>query len=191
MSEDIYRAAGLACDEPAPPTVLVEKVLGPNSIRLVPRHALPGFGAAARVGAIWRIYLVESAPDTVRRFVTLHELSHVVLGSAASEQQCDALAAALLAPRPAFLRALRARGARLPALARVFGTTQSCVGLRLGEVTEQPTALVDARSVRIRGAEYSWPSESQLRALAAGSRLPGLKKARLSDDRTRAVLRAV
>lgn len=190
IGEDLYRTAGLSSDEPATPLDLVAHVLGPDAVRYVPRHALPGNGAVARVGTAWRIYLVRQAPQEVQRFIMLHELSHVVLGKAATEQQCDSLAAALLAPRPAFLRALQRRGARLPALARLFGATESCVGLRLGEVTKQPTALVAPESVRFRGSAYSWPSEPKLRELLALPRIPGLRKALLSDERERAVLRA-
>jgi hypothetical protein len=191
ISQDIYGRAGLSSDEPAPPTALVKSVLGTDAIRLVPRHALPGDGAVARVGDTWRIYLVAQAAEPVRRFVMLHELAHVVLGKSATEEDCNGLAAALLAPKRAFLRALEAAGARLPALARTFGTTQSCVGLRLGEVTEQPTALVAPESVRFRGAAYGWPSAPRLQELAAGKQFPGIRKARLSDRRERTVLRAV
>lgn len=98
----------------------------------------------------------------------------------------DALAAALLAPRQQFLRALGEDGYRLPILARRFETTESCVALRAGEVTGEPMALVAPRSVRVRGAEWTWPTERELRR---GS-LPGVRKVSLRTERPRFVLRA-
>jgi hypothetical protein len=186
-----YSDAGFSSSKQAPPIALAERLLGEGSVRLVPRHALPGDGAVARVGDRWGIYVVEQAPDAVRRFIVLHELSHVLLGRGASEQDCNSLAAALLMPRDAFLAALKDHGTRLPRLARSFGATESCVGLRFGEVTERPTALVSPSAVKIRGAAYLWPNEASLRALAESPKTPGLKRARLRDDTTRAVLRAV
>jgi hypothetical protein len=173
------------------PDELVERVLGPGAIRFVPRRALPGFGAAARVAGRWSVFIVEDAPAVVRRFVLLHELSHVLLGRTATERECDALAAALLVPKRALLRAVGERGARLSSLARVFGATESCIGLRLGEVTHQPTALVAPASVRIRGSSYPWPPEADLRRAAEGRATPGLRKARLRDDATRSLLRVI
>lgn len=190
IADSVYCDAGLTTERPAEPIELAERILGEGSVRFVPCHALPGRGAVARVRGRWGIFVVAQTPEPVRRFIVLHELAHVVLGKGATEQQCDSLAAALLAPRQAFLSALREHGDRLPALARTFGTSQSCVGLRLGEVTAQPTALVCPGSVKIRGASYCWPSEPNLRELAQRQRIPGLRKARLSDDRSRAVLRA-
>jgi len=145
-----------------------------------------------------RIYYRSSLAPQRADFVVAHELAHWALGTRLTEDEndiesaCDALAAALIAPRRAFLDAVRAYGTRLPRLARAFQTTESLTALRLGETTGEPLALVAPRSVRVRGAMYSWPGESQLRALAAARRSgPGLRNTRLRDDPRRTVLRAV
>ncbi len=191
LAERVHRENRFDHDVPPQPAELVERVLGPGAIRLVPRRALPGFGAAARVSGRWSVFIVEDSPVVVRRFVLLHELAHVLLGRTATERECDALAAALLVPKRALLRAIGDRGARLPSLARVFGASESCIGLRLGEVTNQPTALVAPASVRIRGSTYPWPPEADIRRVAEGPATPGLRKAKLRDDATRSLLRVI
>lgn len=189
-AEAIYRAAGFDSDEQAPSVALARRLLGPEAIRNSFADRLPGNGALVRVGNDWRIYIRAGAEVRVKRFVLLHELAHWALGARATEEDCDALAAALLVPRRAFIRHLRSTGVALPRLARVFSTTESCVALRLGEATDQPLVLVAPRSVRVRGREWSWPNEESLRALARGH-APGLKKTRLREDSRRVVLRAI
>ncbi len=112
------------------------------------------------------------------------------MGCDATESKCDALAAALLAPRAPVLAAVARHGFRLPRLARCFGTTESCIALRVGEVTGQPLALITPTAIRLRGGEYSWPNEPRMRELVLSARPIGLRRCRLSDDNERAVLRA-
>lgn len=186
LAETLYREAGYGSCEQAPLVTFATRLLGPRAVRLVPANALPGNGALARVGDQWRVYLRRDAPRTARRFVLLHELAHWALGKGGSELDCDALAAALLVPRPAFLKAL-AHTRELPALARSFGTTESCVALRVGETTGRPLALVTPESVRLRGEPHSWPTDRELRTLAISPK-PGLRKATLRDDAQRVAL---
>ena len=104
--------------------------------------------------------------------------------------QVAALAAALLAPRPAFLRARRDLGEDLRAVAERFTMTQTGVALRRGEVLGTPLAVIAPARVRVRGPEaWVWPPESTLRAWARRP-LAGLKKTRLTDDPRRVVLEA-
>lgn len=189
-AELLYRQAGFSTDEQAPTVLLARRLLGPESIRTVHAEALPGDGCLARVGGEWRIYVRRCAPPQAKRFALLHELAHWALGGEATELECDALSAALLVPRRAYLRVLAREGLRLPALALAFGTTETCVALRLGEATSEPLALITPATVRVRGQEWSWPSEHTIRSWVKG-RAPGLKKARLRDDNRRFLLRAV
>lgn len=186
-AELLLRAAGLTSTEPPNPDQMAERLLG-SAARPVPPHILRRDGALARVGADWCIFLRADIPEARRRFAILHELSHWAIGTGATEEQCDALAAAMLAPRAAFLAALRAHGAMLPRLARYFRTSESCIALRLGEATDKPLALITPMSVRLRGAPYEWPADTKLRELATRPALKGLRKAVLRDDRTRAML---
>lgn len=107
------------------------------------------------------------------------------------EQLVDAAAAAILAPRALFREALAHVGSDLPELARVFSTTETCMGLRIGEVTAEPVALVSPKLVRVRGDDWGWPSEREIRRLSRGADGPQLLRiVRLTDDPRRVFLRA-
>jgi hypothetical protein len=188
-AERLYRSAGLDPMRAAAPAALVRGSLGANSIRFLREELIPGGGTIARVGPEWRIYLSRKLSPDRMRFIALHELAHWALGPGASEGECDALAACLLAPRPAFERAVLEHRAGYTKLARRFGCTETFAALRYGEVTGEPLVVVAPASVRVRGGAYSWPSEAELRGLAKARRLPGLSKATLRDDPLRVALR--
>ena len=183
----LLRSAGIADDAPFRMQDLVRAHLGPDGIRFVPVRAIPSEGALARVHGDWKIYLRKGLSHEETRFVLGHELAHWALGLDSSSQEnedtCDSLAAALVAPRNAFARALRETG-RLSytRLARWFVTTESCAALRFGEVTDTPLALVAPGRTRIRGAEFEWPG---------GWSGPGIKRAKLKDDARRIAVRGI
>lgn len=182
-AERLYLDAGLDPRAPAPALALIEGLVGRGNIRMVPPTALSCDAALVRVRSEWRIYIRNDLHPKARRFAAMHELAHLELGLRAPESHCDALAAALIAPRPAFERAVRDVGHELPALARCFATTESCVGMRLGEALAKPVALVgvDGDILRVRGPAFDWPPASKLRAIAHGAAHSCLKRARLSD----------
>lgn len=191
-SEWLYRRAGVDCAAPAPPIWLAAQLLGAGCVLAVPALRQPGGACLARVSGVARIYYRERLPPERRNFAVAHELAHWCLRDRAGEdveQACDYLAAALIAPRRAFLKAVQKHGARFTRLAKAFATTESLVALRFGETTLEPLALVAPLSVRVRGSAYSWPSQSALRAIAAAPK-PRLRKAQLRDDARRLVLRA-
>ena len=191
----IYAAARLDPAQGASPGDLARAILGPASLVVAPESMLAGGGALVRVRDQWRIYVRRGLRPEFARFTVLHELAHYILGRGATEEECDALAACLLAPRGAFERAARTLPAELPArevyhqLARWFVATDSFAALRFGEVTSSPLVIVAPTSVRVRGATYSWPPEPVLRGLAKARTLPGLSKATLRDDPRRVALR--
>lgn len=187
-AEEIYRAAG--CDPRAPQGTgwLAARLLGRDCIRY--RRFMRTPAQLARVHEDWRIYLRDGVSDET--FLIGHELAELfyrrTLG-AADEETCDALAAALVAPRPAVIAAW-AGLASIPRLARAFRSTHSWAFLRVAEATGRPTALVAPKKVRTRG-NAQWPDDVGVRALAALPRAPGLKKTRLRDDPARVALIAV
>jgi hypothetical protein len=185
--ELIYRCAGRDASLGAPTLEIAQAVLGARSVVFVSPDWLPAAGALVRVGSERRIYVRRGLPANRLAFVLGHETAHYVLGPDASEDLCDHLAGALIAPRAAYLRALSGKFSPTR-IAKRFGMDQSFVWLRKGEVTAEPVALVAPYRVRTRGAAYSWPAEPALRELAKAHHLPGLRKAVLRDDTERVVL---
>lgn len=195
IAESLYRSAKLDPAEPCSPLRLATTLLGERCVRSVPPRALPGDACLARINSSWRIYLSSAATPERSRFAVCHELAHWALGigseSDADEQVCDALAACLIAPRAAFAAALTRTGEAFRPLARSFVCTESCMALRVGEVTGKSLALVTPLNVRVRGTSWSWPPETELRRIAgARTSLPGIRRARLRDDPRRIVVRA-
>lgn len=185
-AQELLRTARMSLTERPNPDELARRLLG-STVRAAPPHVLRREAALARVSGQWWVFLRSDVTGARRGFALLHEVAHWAMGAAAAEGRCDALAAALLAPKRAFIQVLDRIGPALPRLARAFDTTESCVALRLGETTGRPLALVTPRSVRVRGEGYSWPSEAELRM---HQRLPGIRRAVLRDDRARALLTA-
>lgn len=185
----LYKRAGFDDGEPANAVSLAEALLGPGRVRRVHAGAMAGAAALARVGGDWRIYVRSSVPAHQIAFAVLHELGHWEFGPGAPESACDALAAALLLPRRAYLHAAREIGTDWQALAACFQCSESAVSLRWGEVVGEPLALVSPLRVRVRGADWGWPTERGIRELARSPR-PGIASAPLSDDRRRFVVRS-
>lgn len=181
-------------EEPPRLARLVVALMGPNAVDYA--SSLRGDGALVRIGDDWRIFVRHRLPLERRTFAIAHELAEwwmrvrLQYRSGDVEHAANGIAAAVLAPRPAFVRALRFFGGSLPELAEAFGVTESHAALREAEITHQPRALVSPALVRVRGPEtFVWPDERTLRAWARRSR-PGLRKTRLTDDPRRVVLDA-
>lgn len=191
-ADALYREAGYDDGAPAPILGLAKRLLGPGALHRVHAGALRADAALVTVQGERRIYVRRGLSQPRLRFAVAHELAHWALGLDSScrenEEQCNALAACLVAPRRAFLRALR-ETELYKDLAERFVTTESCAALRQAEVTGEPTALVCPHTIYVRGDEWIWPAERELRALAARGG-PGIRKARLKDDRRRVAVRA-
>ena len=194
-AEQLYREAGFDYSEPVRPARIAEVLLGPGCVHRMPPGGVRAFGTFALVHGQPRIY-VRSGPRHEVDFRIAHELAEWHLHRAQYvggdiEDRANAIAAAVVAPRRAFRRAVAALGADDYArLAFAFRSTQSLVALRRGEVLGDPIALVTPPLVRVRGPEeFVWPEESVLRRAARGGR-PGLRRTKLTDDPRRVILAA-
>lgn len=166
---------------------LAYAALGPRNVFAVPRM---------RVAARMRGDILEVRPSawgTALGYRIAHELAEWHLARAAwpadvIERYADRLGAALVVPRPALRAAIAQVGRHLPTLSLIFGTTESIIALRLGEVTGSPLALVTPRTVHARG-EWEWPDTATVREWAKRPP-PFVTRTVLGDDRRRVVLEA-
>lgn len=193
IAEALLREGGQ--DDDAPPRLaqLVTTLLGPGSVEYAPLR-LPGDGALIRIHDQWRIYLRRGLPIERRAFALSHELAEWWLKVRERyvgediEHAANYIGAAIMAPRRAFARSLRAHGRDFVELAADFRTTETHVALREAELARMPRAVVSPALVRVRGPEeWVWPAEAVVRGWTR--RLaPGLRKVRLTDDPRRVVI---
>lgn len=133
-----------------------------------------------------RVFLRRGLLTARARWLVGHELAewHYLRAryrGADIEARCDALGAALVAPRPAFLAATRAVGHAVFSLAEAFGVTQSVALLRIGEVTGRPVVLLRSPEPIVRGGAFEWPSTSGL-VRALRERRSEVHPLRISDE---------
>jgi hypothetical protein len=203
IAEQLYRDAKLDPSEPASPVRIAKTLLGADAVRIVPKHALRFAGAAlVPVDGKYRIFVSNAVPQAEIAHHVGHELAHWALkreGFAGpkdeEEKLADYIGAALVAPRAAFLRAVRAFGDDFTdgdtraQFAEAFAASESLTVLRLGETTSRAIALVRPGLVRVRGQlSFVWPDEHTLIGWARGPLPPGIVKARLGDDRARIII---
>lgn len=190
IAGEILESGGMADDEPPAIGKLARAHLGPECFDTLTN--LPGDAALARVYDHWRIYLKRGLTPQRKAFAVAHELVefwlkvHIRYYADNVEQVADGVAAALLCPRRAFQRAL---GLSFPELAEAFRISQTHAALRESEVTGHPRAVVSPKLVRVRGGEWIWGTENQLRRTGQGQQsMPGVVKTKLTDDPRRFVL---
>lgn len=177
-----------------PWTKIVRLMLGADAIVRIPR--LVGQPAALHViHGRPRIALSAKIPYEYQGFYALHEVGHWLVAEHRmrpddEEAFADAVAAALLAPKPAFQRVVRAVGFDYSAISDEVVQTETWAALRTAEIYGIPTVVV-AKRLRIRGDEtWVWgESEAEIRALSRQDR-PGIHKTKLTDDPKRIVLTA-
>lgn len=184
----VYKEAGLEPDEPASMAGLARLLLR-TPVKAV---SMRGRAELTLVGDEWRIYVRRGTPAARLRFEIAHELAHwwfrrVGYPTEDRETCCDALGAAIVAPRPLYL-AVRKRTIQVPEVAGAIGATQSLVALREGEVLGTPVALVEDRRVLVRGEEWGWPPEQEIRRIARVGGRPGLARIRITDEGRRVAL---
>lgn len=188
----LYRLAGLEPDEPVAISRLVRALLGtPIQVASFVR----GQAHLSWYLDQWWIYVHAGIALPRLRFDIGHELAHwwyrrCCYSGEDIELRCDALGAAIVAPMPLY-SAIRKRTSRIVQIAHAIGVTQSLALLREGEVLGTPVALVQDRRVLVRGEEWGWPAELELRRLASvRSAVPGLRKVVIRDEARRVGLRS-
>ena len=117
-----------------------------------PRRGIWGQGVKVIVKGRKSIWLAPRLPEVHRAHAIAHEIVEHEFPRQEHDPEgfCDAVGAAVLAPRGAFASAARYVDEDLAKLAHAFRTTESCAALRLGEVLGVPCVLVSR--VRVRAA---------------------------------------
>lgn len=148
---------------------MIVRLLGapPRLVPLMPEAAL------ACVLGEPRIFVRRGTAPTRARWLAGHELAEwwyqrVGYRGDDLEERCDALGAALVAPRPTVLAARRKLGDEPIAIATELRTTQSLALLRLGECVRVPVFLKRQHHTIARGAAYVLPRHPEAH--------PGLRK---------------
>ena len=194
----IYRAAGTEPWEPENPVHLARNLFGPDAVRVLPTRLMP-FSRAMLVPIkkSHRIFVRADVPAREMAHHVAHELGHWILARspfrvdpATLELAADAIGAAVVAPRTAFLRAFALFGPDLhdhgvrAAYADAFATTETLVTLRFGELSRQPVAVVHdgphAPIVRATPRD-AWPASGTIMRWA-GVPPTGIVKARIRDE---------
>jgi len=156
---------------------VVQRHLGPGALRTAGN--LVGADAKLLPDLHGRtlIFVRSKLEPAAFRWAVLHEvaewhLQRVGYRGENVELAAELLTAALVVPRESYKVALRLHGEEWEQLALGFATTQTCIALRHGEVTGEPLAVVAPLTVRVRGEEWAWPDERELRRVARAGR-PG------------------
>lgn len=175
----LLRLARVDDDEPPDVVALARSMTGraPYLSRRGPEAHL------ARIGDGHQVCLRAGLQAGRARWLVGHELAELHYRRTGYqgediEARCDALGAALVAPRRAVRAAIRAHAHRVHALARALAVTQSTALLRIGEVAGRPVVLVRAAGLVARGDAFPWPP-SPMRAP------PGSHPLRITDEPAR------
>ncbi len=164
----MFAAAHMERDDAPSMDLLCLRLIGSK-----PRRVVMGREADIHPGVEGRYVLRvhRAAPKERARFLVGHELAEWWYrgrawagGHLEREAWCDALGAALVAPRPAFRRAVGALDNRVHRLAEAFDVPRALAMLRVGEVTGRPV-LYPLRGI-VRGEPYVWPAAALARALS-------------------------
>lgn len=184
VSSHLHRLASVEDCDPIGPIALARR-LGIAVLR-APRGGQHGDAWTSGL----TIFVAPRLPLERLVFAVAHELAEWVVGDSASEHTehlCDAAAAAIIAPRAAFLGWHADVGDDLPALAAAFRVTETCMAMRLGEVTGRPVIVVAPGHAHVRGEPWEWGDIGALRSRD----LPrGVERVRLTDDARRIVVSA-
>ncbi len=190
----LYDAFGYDLEEPPGAVELATRLLGFDSIYPLRPTEVNGQGQLVLSGSRWVILLSEGLSKEAHEWTIFHEVAHWWLKRTDREPRvalemeavCDAIAACLQAPAPAFRLSLEAHGQHFAAIAADYWATQTAMALRFGEVTREPVAVVSPSLVRVRGGAFAWPDVR----LAAAAGHPSVRRVALTDQRGRAALLA-
>lgn len=163
-AEQIQRLAGVIPEDGTRTRELAKK-LGIGIVRSYSAQLARGREAdIARVGSEWTIHLFERMRPERESWIIGHEIGHWLFRQrgkrpVGEERRCDAIGAALVAPKVAFQAALRKVGHRVHPLAQFFEAPQSLTLLRIGEVEDRPVLLFRSPTPIVRGAPFEWTTD--------------------------------
>lgn len=194
--EAIHVMAGSDPTDPEGPVWLAPRLMQTKVVR-VEGMLCYGDGYLETVRGKLTVCVRRSIPVNTPRFdfAVAHEVAEWHLRrlrffSERREDAANAIAAAILAPRPAYRAAVRDHGTHFGELAADFRLSQVCAALRFGETMGRPIAVVTPAQVRIRGEGWAWPaSERAIRRLDLAL-VPELVRVDLTDARGRWALLA-
>ncbi len=178
-------------DEAAGVVTLALRLLGAEALVLRSRLRQP----ARYCHETQQIHLRTGLTSPGEQYYVAHELAerHLTVGGwrddgSPRDEICDAIAAALVAPRRAVAAALRAVGLAPEPLAAALGTSQTIAVCRVGEVTGRPVAAVLPGRVIVRGEPIEWGHDDQVRRLARGELPATLERIAITDAPRRVAL---
>ncbi len=179
--EVIYRLIGAKPKSPPAIRELVQRLLGSS-----PRVAdIRQESCLSRVGKQWRIYVRRGTATKQSESLIAQECAkwwyrQTGYQGADLPQRCLALAAALTAPQPSIVKALRLEQGQ--ERAQVFKLTQNMAVVPHGESSPRAVALVP-NGPRLGEQDREWPPEAEvLMGLAkCAPQGPGIHKVKIAD----------
>lgn len=131
------------------------------------------------------VIVYDGTVRTLAHELAHHACTHAGLPAPHDERFVAAVGACLTVPAVAFRRAMRANNSTSH-LALAFAVRETCVALRIGEVTGAPVAIVTPTRIYARG-EWDWPAEDVLRRMVR-SKSSRLSIRRLGGDQKRLIV---
>jgi hypothetical protein len=192
----LYAALGFDPWNPPKNLLLIARALfGVRGVVIAVRREMKGDGMiipeaepSDALASPWVMYLRPRVSPRRRKWAIAHEIAEWMLRNVRAEPHIEALAdriaAALIAPRQAYLAFHRAYGLDLPRLAAAFNVTESCMARRFGEATGTPTLLVTPVGRDQRGAPFVFGA-MPVREVA---KRPGVRSIEITDDPRRVLL---
>ncbi len=186
-----YDEAGLDPERPPAIGALCKALFGrpPEPVPHLAREAMMGVLDGAP-----RIFYRAGLWNARARFVCAHEIGHGrrrqlhQRADALAEAKADLLGACLIAPRPAFLRAIKRMGHAVYDLAHAFNTTQATACLRIAEVTGRPVLLLGAGGPdRQRGEPFVF---GDVKKALRGAMRASVHPIKLADEKRWALMAA-
>lgn len=183
LAAEVRRIARLQDGEVALAPRIALAVLGKGAIRRASR--LQSEACLTIIDGRYRIVMREIGRDS--NFAIAHELGHWALrvlgnyGGPEEERAANFVGAAILAPPPPWAAARRYYPADgWDPIARTFGVSQTCAGLRAHDVEGIPIAILTVNGNEIvRGTDdFTWKTVD-IKAAALVARPRGLKKTEL------------
>lgn len=201
LADDVRQRAGLGTDDNEYATEIAVRLLGVDGVAIVPELRSAAY-LRRRVDGGFQVSIGPTVTDA--RFAVMHEIAHWAireiacwsLEQADEEQAANYLAAAILSPRRALIRAYRHFGSELRKLrpiAELFGLSQTATQLRLGEVLGDKRAVVTARHGHVLSRGSGWPSVPAVEIARGKASRPNVVKATLRGgiDEGRVALRVL